>query len=188
MLFLWGLLGTVMGALALLLVPLRLSSVLHWPGYSEARVCLGPWRVSHWQAAGPRWRRLLPQVRRLGEGGATGKGVGKGHAGSGPPLRALWAESDGFFARLRRIPMQGVQLEAEGGVGDPAVTAVLYGAAWALLGGLLAGQGQQVVAKLTPRFEGPATGRLDARAEVSVTLGRLMLAALWGMEVLRGTP
>ncbi len=90
-----------------------------------------------------------------------------------------------FFQSLRRTPVRGAQLEAEGGVGDPAATALLYGLTWAAVGGLGTAQGQQVPVRLTPRLEGPARGRLDARAKVSLTLGQLLLAGLRALRAFR---
>jgi hypothetical protein len=95
------------------------------------------------------------------------------------------AAIDAFFATLRRVPVKKAQLAAEGGVGDPAATALLYGAAWALVGGLVTAKGEPVEIVLTPRLEGPAGGRLDARAEVSLTSFRLLLGVLRALRARR---
>ena len=176
MLFLWGLLGAVLAAVALLLVPLRLSSMLHWPGFSEAEVRLGPWLVSRWQASGPSWPR---RSQAAGSRGGDAKGA------VSPPLVGVTEAVGAFFAALQRAPVGGLELEAEGGLGDPAATALLYGAAWAALGGLMAAAGHPVRVRLTPRLEGPGGGKLHARGEVAVTLGRLALAALRALAVMR---
>ncbi len=174
MLFLWGLLGAALAVAAILLVPFRLSSLVHWPGFSEAEVRLGPWLCSRWQATGPRWPK-----RQRREGSRD-----KGARSTVSPMGVM-AAFGAFFAALGRAPVRGLELEAEGGVGDPAATALIYGAAWAVLGGLATSAGGPARVRLTPRLEGPAGGRLHARGEVTVTLGRLLLAALKAFAAMR---
>jgi hypothetical protein len=166
-LFLWGLGGALLALVALLAVPLTLRSVVRWPGFSEAEVLVGPWRISRWHAPGPRSPRRA----------AGGSGQGGGQAG-GPDRDAMLAALQAFFQTLRRTPVSEAALDGEGGVGDPAVTAVLYGLAWSVLGGVATAEGQGVRVRLTPKLEGPAGGRLHARARVTLTLGRLLLAGL----------
>lgn len=173
MLFLWGLVGALGGLLAFLWVPLRLRGRIDWPGWSEAEVRLGPLRVARWTAGGPHW------PARPGDGPQAEGGEG---AAAGRVVQALGA----FFGSLERVPVRGAALEAEGGVGDPALTALLYGTAWAMLGGALAATGQDARLRLTPRLDGPAGGSVAARAEISLPLWRLVLAAVKGLGALRG--
>ncbi len=174
MLFLWGLGGALLALIALLAVPLTLRSIVHWPGFSEAEVSVGPWRISRWHAPGPR-----SPLRAAGSAGQGGGQVG------GPASDAMIAAAQTFFRTLRRTPVSDVALDGEGGVGDPAVTAVLYGLAWSVLGGIATAEGQGVRLRLTPRLEGPAGGRLHARAQVSLSVGRLLVAWLRAMRAAR---
>ena len=174
MLFLWGLGGTLLALIALLAMPLTLRSLVRWPGFSEAEVLVGPWRISRWHAPGPR-----SPLRAAG-----GSGQDSDHAGGAEP-GAMLVALQAFFRTLRRTPVSDAALDGEGGVGDPAVTAVLYGLAWSVLGGIATAEGQGVRLRLTPRLEGPAGGRLHAHARVSLTFGRLLLAGLRARRAMR---
>jgi hypothetical protein len=90
-----------------------------------------------------------------------------------------------FFAALTPAGVVQARLRVEGGVGDPAATAVLYGAAWALLGGALAVTAHPGRLEIVPRLEGPATGRLEEGAVVTLTPGRILLAACRALRALR---
>ena len=178
MLFLWGFIGAAFGGAMLLLAPLTLVSDLHWPGYSEAQVRLGSFCLSRWHAAGPNWptppwRQRAAPAKDRGAAAPAGGGMAR--------------EAAAFLAGLRRTRVRVKQLDIEGGTGDPAVTALLYGTAWAVLGGLLAARGQQARPRLVPRLTGPAGGRLDASAEVSVTPLQMLLAVLGAVRAVRRT-
>ena len=175
MLFLWGLLGLLLAVAALMPLPLTLASELHWPGFSEAQVRLGPVCLSRWHAAGPR----LPHRRP-----AKAKAVGaKTPLRPGPAQMAQALHA--FFAVLGRSRISQARLRMEGGVGDPAATAVLYGAAWALAGGAATAGGAGGRLEIVPRLEGPATGSLEESAEVTVTPWQLATAAFTAIAALR---
>ena len=176
MLFLWGLFGAALGVLLLLYVPLTLETMLHWPGYSEMQVRVGPVTLSRSHQKGPR----EPSLRSRGRPG-NGRG-------GGAPISKMLAAFSALCDAVDNSPVQRLELEAEGGVGDPAITAVLYGGAWAVLEGLLAAAGQRARIRLSPRLEGPAGGRLTGSAAIKATPLQLLTAALKAMRSMRRTP
>jgi len=171
LLFLWGLGGLLLALVVLLLLPLRLSSELLWPGASEAEVRLGRLRLARWGAAGPQ----LPRMHVSGGGGGR----------RAPSPAFLWAADRAFFAALRGAPVERARLSLEGGVGDPAVSAVLSGLAWSVLGPALAARAGTTRLEIHPWLEGPAGGRLKGSVEVRVTPARLMAAGLRAYLALR---
>ncbi len=173
MLFLWGLVGAALGVLLLLYVPFTLETMLHWPGYSEMQVRVGPVTLSRSHQKGPRQPSLHPP-------GRSGKGKG-----GGPPISSMLAAFRAMFDAIDGSPVQRLELDAEGGVGDPAITAVLYGGTWAVLEGLLAAAGQQARISLTPRLDGPAGGRLTGSAAIRVIPLQLLTAVLKAMRSMR---
>lgn len=168
----FGLLGALTFLAAALLLPLRLCVRMTYPDPSEAEVRLLWWTVSRWRAAP---HPASPATRNQG----------KEHGGAPSPLTSL-ETFEAFLGPLQSTPVGNLRIAARAGAGDPAVTAVLYGAAWSVLSTLLSIRGIQPAAlRLDPVMEGTAQLRARGEAEVRVTLLLLLQAAARALRTLR---
>lgn len=172
----FGLLGALSVTVALLALPLRFCLRLEYPVGSGAEVQLYGWTLS-------RWASLRPDAKRSP---AAAPSEASGQAAS--PARYIEALG-AFFAPIRRAPVEDLRVAARGSTGDPAATALLYGAAWSLLGTACAVRGLRPQrADLQPVLEGPAEMRALGEAKVRIAVGSLLLGAVRALWALRAAP
>ncbi len=177
MTFGFGLLGALAFSFLMLLMPLRLFVRLRYPGVSEAEARLFGWTLSSWTS-------IAAAAADPSQGGPQS---GAGNAASGPgPLRDLKAFA-AFLAPLRSAPVGDLRIAAQGSAGDPAATALLYGAAWSVLGTFLAVRGLRPrEIQIEPLLQGPAEWRASGEAELRVMPWSLILGGVRALRVLRG--
>ncbi len=170
---LFGLLGALSVTVALLALPLRFSLRLEYPGGSGAEIRLYGWTLS-------RWAPLRPNAER-----SPAEAPSEGSGQTASPLRYIEALG-AFLSPIRRAPVEDLRVAARGSTGDPAATALLYGAAWSLLGTVCAARGLRPQrADLQPVLAGPAEMRALGEAKVRITVGSLLLGAVRALRVLR---
>ncbi|MDA8345818.1 MAG: DUF2953 domain-containing protein [Thermaerobacter sp.] len=174
----FGLLGALVFLLAMLFLPLRLSLRLAYPGVSVAQVRLYAWTLSRWSS--------LPELPLQRQSPPAKPDGNAQESGSGPnSLRSIEAFS-AFLSPLRSAPVGALRIVARGSTGDPATTALLYGAAWSVLGTFLAARGlRPQELSLQPQLLGPAEVNAYGEAEVQVTLLSLAAGALHALRRLK---
>lgn len=169
-----GLLGALLAALVLLVLPLSVSVELRTgePGVARAGI-LG-------LSAVYRRRRRPGAPRRPGTGGLP---MAAGEPSMQRSLRALGK----LLEPLRALPLSGTEVALRGGTGDAAATGLLYGIAWAAISALLA-LSSTVPQRLSiePRLEGPPSLSAEARAQLRIPLWRILLGGTLAVrEILR---